>query len=42
MILTEQEQELIAQIRNYQKSKHNPSRNLRILIVEMFYTLLDN
>jgi hypothetical protein len=42
MELTEQEEELIKQIRNYKNSKHNPSRTIRILIVELFYILLDN
>ncbi|TQM39762.1 hypothetical protein [Flavobacterium branchiophilum] len=42
MELTEQERELIEQIRNYKNSKHNPSRSLRVLIVELFYILLDD
>jgi len=42
MELTEQEKELIEQIRNYKNAKHNPSRSLRVLIVELFYILLDD
>lgn len=42
MELSEKERELIEQIRNYKNAKHNPSRNLRILIVELFYILLDD
>jgi hypothetical protein len=41
MELTDQEKELIEQIRNYKKAKHNPSKTLRVLIVELFYNLLD-
>ena len=42
MDLTEQEKELIEQIRNYKKSKHNPSKNLKWYILELFYNLLDD
>jgi hypothetical protein len=42
MELTEQEKELIEQIRNYKNAKHNPLRTLRILIIELFYILLDD
>ncbi len=41
MELTEQEKELIEQIRNYKNSKHNPSRELRKLAKELFDTLMD-
>ena len=42
MDLTEQEIELIKQIRNYKNSKHNPSKTIRVLIIELFFTLLDD
>jgi hypothetical protein len=42
MELNAQETELILQIRNYKNAKHNPSRTLRMLVVELFYTLLDD
>ena len=42
MELTEKEKELIEQIRNYKKAKHNPSRNFRWYILELFYNLLDD
>ena len=41
MELTEQEKELIEQIRNYKSAKHNPSKTIRLLIIELFYNLLD-
>lgn len=41
MELTEQEMELIEQIRNYKKAKHNPSKTIRVLLIELFYNLLD-
>lgn len=42
MELTEKEKELIEQIRNYKNAKHNPSKTLRVLIIELFYFLLDD
>ena len=42
MELTEKEKELIEQIRNYKRAKHNPSQNLRWYILELFYNLLDD
>jgi hypothetical protein len=42
MELTEQEQELIVQIRNYKKAKHNPSKQLKQLIKELFDLLLED
>lgn len=42
MELTDQEKELIEQIRNYKNAKHNASKTLRVLIVELFYNLLDD
>lgn len=41
MELTDQEKELIMQIRNYKNSKHNPSRELRAFAKELFDTLMD-
>jgi hypothetical protein len=42
MELSEEERELILQIRNYKKSKHNPSKQLRQLIRELFDRLLED
>lgn len=36
MELTEKEKELIEQIRNYKNAKHNPSKILRVLVIELF------
>lgn len=41
MELTIQEKELIEQIRNYKKSKHNPSKTLRLILIELFFNLID-
>lgn len=41
MELTEQEKELIEQIRNYKNAKHNPSKRIRVYIIQLFYNLLD-
>lgn len=40
--LTEQEKELIEAIRNYKKSKHNPSQSLKRYARDLFETLLDD
>ena len=42
MELTEQEKELIQQIRNYKNAKHNPSKQLRQLVKELFDQLLND
>ena len=42
MELSDEELELILQIRNYKKSKHNPSRQLKQLIKELFDRLLED
>lgn len=39
--LTNEEKELIEQLRNYRTGKHNPSKQLRKMIIELFYILLD-
>lgn len=40
MKLTEQEKELIEAIRNFKRSRHNPSHELEIWIVRLFEKLL--
>jgi len=40
MDLTEKEKELIIAIRNFKKSQHNPSKELRWWIQQLFYELL--
>lgn len=40
MELTEQEEELIAAIRNFNNSKHNPSDNLLDYIFELLYRMI--
>jgi hypothetical protein len=40
IILTEKEKELIEAIRNFKKSRHNPSKWLELWIRELFETLL--
>lgn len=40
MKLTEQEKELIEAIRNFKKSKHNPSLELEMWILRLFEKLL--
>ena len=40
MRLTDKEKELIEAIRNFKKSKHNPSIELEIWIVRLFEKLL--
>ncbi len=42
MELSEQEKELIEQIRNYKNSKHNPSKELRQVVKELFDELLND
>lgn len=42
MKLTEEEKELIEMIRNFKKSRHNPSWELEIYIRELFEKLLDS
>lgn len=39
-ILTEKEAELIEAIRNFKKSRHNPSKMLELWVRELFETLL--
>ena len=41
LILTEKEAELIESIRNFKKTKHNPSFELELWIRELFENLLD-
>ena len=38
--LTEQEKELIAAIRNFRGTKHNPSQNLEVYAVRVFEQLM--
>jgi len=40
MKLTELEKELIEAIRNFKKSKHNPSQELEMWIIRLFEMLL--
>jgi len=40
IILTEKERELIEVIRNYKKSKHNPSKALEMYAKQLFEELL--
>lgn len=40
MKLTEQEKELVEAIRNFKRSRHNPSTELEIWIVRLFEKLL--
>ncbi len=41
MKLTEKEKELIEAIRNYLKSKHNPSISLEYYVRELFERMMD-
>lgn len=42
MELTKKEKELIEAIRNFKKSKHNPSINLEFYIRQLFEELLED